>query len=367
MNKLVIMAGGTGGHVFPGLAVAHKMQSLGWQIDWIGTADKMEAQLVPEHGFPIHFIDIGGVRGKSVLTKLLTPIKLCHAVIQAFRLLRQIKPAAVLGMGGYASGPGGLAAYLLGIPIIIHEQNAVFGMTNRYLTKLATATLSGFDLSNSQNATSKSIQAKFVGNPIREAFFQIPALSTISRENNAVNVLIVGGSLGALALNENVPPILNRLSKSLDINVRHQSGKGKLDALQNAYSNECKAELLEFLPNIQDDFAWADVIICRAGALTVAEVAGAGRAAIFVPLPIAVDDHQTANAKNLSDKQAAVLLAQKDIDSGLEDILRKLCTDKNYRIEMAAKARQCAISDATVKVASVIIENTPQRSSKEPS
>jgi len=366
MHKLVVMAGGTGGHVFPGLAVAHTMQNMGWQIDWIGTADKMEAQLVPKHGFPIHFVDIGGVRGKGIVRKLSTPFALFRAFLQARKILKKLKPSAVLGMGGYASGPGGLAAYSLGIPLIVHEQNAVFGMTNRYLAKMAKATLTGFDLSSKAISSSKApSDALFVGNPIRAEFFDIPALSTLKRKGNAVHVLVVGGSLGALALNQKLPSIMQRLNQEMTLQVCHQTGKGKIEEVKQAYNGEPNFHIVEFIDEMHEAFDWADVIICRAGALTVAEVAAAGRAAIFVPLPIAVDDHQTANATSLSDKKAAIVLSQKDIDTDLYKHLHTLCTNTEYRHTMAANARKCAIKEATAKVARVIIDNTPEHGTKE--
>ncbi|MFT6268567.1 MAG: UDP-N-acetylglucosamine--N-acetylmuramyl-(pentapeptide) pyrophosphoryl-undecaprenol N-acetylglucosamine transferase [Alphaproteobacteria bacterium] len=364
-NLLVIMAGGTGGHVFPGLAVANHMREKDWNIEWIGTADKMEAQLVPKHGFAIHFIKIGGLRGKSLITKLLTPFKLLGALLQSITLLRKLKPSVVLGMGGYASGPGGIAAWLLNIPLIVHEQNAVFGMTNRYLARLATYTLTGFDLSSLQDADNTKrlpVNVNYVGNPIRKGFFDIaPSHLTNSNQvsNNPQhtttnNILIVGGSLGALALNQIVPRILLTLSRDFSISVMHQSGKNKYIQVQEAYQNMPNVEVIEFIDNMESAFSWADIIICRAGALTVAEVAGAGRVAIFVPLPIAVDDHQTANAKYLSDQGAAILIPQAQLDSALLSILNDLCHSAKRRQEMALKAKSCAHRNATTEVATFI-------------
>ncbi len=352
--SLVIMAGGTGGHVFPGLAVAHFLTNEGWQIYWVGTRDKMEADLVPKHGFPIHFIDIGGMRGKSILTKLLTPFKLLGALIQSIQLLRRIKPQAVLGMGGYASGPGGIAARLLNIPLVIHEQNAVFGLTNRYLAKVAQKILTGFDLQTHKNAK-KSLPAntEYVGNPIRDGFFTIPEKEL---NVNTIHILIVGGSLGALALNQIVPTVLAKLAAKVSIHVHHQSGKNKHQQVLEAYANMPNVEVTEFIDNIEASFAWADIIICRAGALTVAEVAGAGRVAIFVPLPIAVDDHQTANAMYLSENGAAIVIAQAKLEKSLYEHVYKLSTDSNTRNEMAKKAKQSAQAQATENVANAIYE-----------
>lgn len=369
MNKptLIIMAGGTGGHVFPGLAVANYMKDKGWHIEWIGTRDKMEADLVPKHGFNINFINIGGVRGKSIFTKLLTPFKLLSALFQSLRLLRSLKPKVVLGMGGYASGPGGIASWLLRIPLVIHEQNAVFGMTNRYLAKVAKHTLTGFDLVNTplSAASSKGLpkNLSYVGNPIREGFFSIPIRSAHDA-NQPINILIVGGSLGALALNKIVPKVLLALAVETNISVKHQSGKNKQKQVRADYLGLQDVDVIEFIDNMEEAFAWSDIIICRAGALTVAEVAGAGRVAIFVPLPIAVDDHQTANAKYLSDKHAAILIPQEKLEAMLLKQLNDLCASAEMRSNIAKAAKASAHRSATSAVGSVIeqvskINNSP--------
>lgn len=373
---LVIMAGGTGGHVFPGLAVAQHMRDKAWDVQWIGTADKMEAQLVPKHNITIHFINIGGVRGKSLLTKCLTPFKLLGALVQSFILLRKLNPSVVLGMGGYASGPGAIAAWLLNIPIVVHEQNAVFGMTNRYLAKISTYTLTGFDIS-AVTKTKHRIPKKihYVGNPIRQGFYDINpkvVLGThssneapkknintpeqVQTENDeTINILIVGGSLGALALNEIVPTVLSELDKSYTIKVVHQSGRNKHVQVQQAYDNiQNNVQVIEFIDDMEVVFDWADIIICRAGALTVAEVAGAGRVAIFVPLPIAVDDHQSANAQYLSDKGGALLIQQSQLATLLPNALVDLCSCASKRHTMAAIARTYAHENATEEVAKFI-------------
>jgi UDP-N-acetylglucosamine--N-acetylmuramyl-(pentapeptide) pyrophosphoryl-undecaprenol N-acetylglucosamine transferase len=359
MNKhsVVIMAGGTGGHVFPGLAVASLMREKGWQVEWIGTADKMEAQLVPKHGFNIHFINIGGLRGKSIITQLITPFKLAGALFQAIALLRKLKPSAVLGMGGYASGPGGIAAWLLQVPLVVHEQNAVFGMTNRYLAKMATFTLTGFDLAGvvPANAANKSSPSNthYVGNPIRQDFFDI-APKHLANSTQGLNILIVGGSLGALALNQIVPKVLITLGERFSVSVKHQSGANKHAQVQAAYHNMPNVEVIEFIDNMQSAFSWSDIIICRAGALTVAEVAGAGRVAIFVPLPSAVDDHQSANARYLSDKGGALLIQQSALETSLLPALETVCLSLEKRDEIASIARASAHKNATFEVASFI-------------
>jgi UDP-N-acetylglucosamine--N-acetylmuramyl-(pentapeptide) pyrophosphoryl-undecaprenol N-acetylglucosamine transferase len=372
-SKLLVMAGGTGGHVFPGLAVASQMKADGWHVDWLGTKDRMEADLVPKHGFDIHFVDIAGVRGKSVITKLFTPFRLFKALLQARKLMKSIKPNVVLGMGGYASGPGGLAAKLLGIPLVIHEQNAVFGLTNRYLGKLANKCLTGFDFSllrandvNTDKNKSLPRDLIHVGNPIRKGFFEIKekALTTEQAALHQTNILVIGGSLGALALNQSVPKVIKTLIDDLadySINIVHQSGKDKAEQVKLAYQGMRQVKVAEFIDDVVASFDWADIIICRAGALSVAEVAGAGRAAIFVPLPIAVDDHQTVNAQYLSQHDAAILIQQPQLDNDLYGHLHTLITQVDKRQKMAKAAKALAKHDASQKVCDIILQIAKQK------
>lgn len=365
---LVIMAGGTGGHVFPGLAVANEITKQGWRVEWFGSADKMEAEVVPQNGFPIHFLDVKGVRGKGIFTKIYAPFMLISAVWQARTILRSLKPNAVLGMGGFASGPGGIAAWTLGIPIIIHEQNAIFGMTNKWLAKVANRVLCGFDVNASVMASNSPSNVEFVGNPVRAEFF-----STIKtqRSDDTFRFLIVGGSLGALALNKTIPDVINQLREKHTIKVVHQAGKGKAEPVQLLYTqllqkaqkaqeetNTAQVEntVLEFIDDIPAEFAQADIVICRAGALTVAEVAATESCAIFVPLPIAVDDHQTYNARSLSDKHAAILIQQDKLAENLYSQLDDLLSNPEKIIKMGRKARSLCIQDATLKVTSVIVQ-----------
>ena len=366
MPSIVIMAGGTGGHVFPGLAVANELAKRQWQIDWFGTAEKMEAQLVPKHGFDIHFLKIAGVRGKGLVRKLMTPFSLFKAVMSARALLKNLKPDVVLGMGGYVSGPGGIAAYTMGIPIVLHEQNAVFGLTNRVLAKLATTVLSGFDTTKNLTQSKAPKHTIVVGNPIREGFNDIAPLSVPhagqGNSTQHLNILVIGGSLGALALNETLPDILCRQHNNTPLNVTHQTGKGKHQAVQTAYDSYFSANpqtqeqegvfsIVEFIDDMEAAYAWADILICRAGALTVAEVAASGRAAIFVPLPIAVDDHQTVNAESLSKHDAAIVIQQNTLAQTLPEALAKLCGDHDYRQNMATKAKSLSYPNAAEQVA----------------
>ncbi|MBP8173519.1 MAG: undecaprenyldiphospho-muramoylpentapeptide beta-N-acetylglucosaminyltransferase [Aeromonadaceae bacterium] len=347
-KRLLIMAGGTGGHVFPGLAVAHQLQQEGWQIHWLGTADRMEAQLVPAHGYPISFIDIKGVRGNGVLRLLAAPWRIVKSVLQAWSLIGKVKPDLVLGMGGYAAGPGGVAAWLRGIPLILHEQNAAAGMTNRLLSRLADKVLMGF-----AGAFGASAKTEVVGNPVRDDVLALGAEEKSNCIGRSLHILIVGGSLGARVLNEVVPEALSLLD---NISVRHQTGKGNQDKVAMSYRDLGVAEVgvSEFITDMAAAYRWADLVICRAGALTVAEVAAAGIPAIFVPLPHAVDDHQTRNAESLVSVGAARLLPQSRLNvTSLREMVGELNRQRDKLDLMAAAARQAAIPDATSRVVAV--------------
>lgn len=351
-RTIVIMAGGTGGHVFPGLAVGHELQSQGWKVHWLGTPDRMEADLVPQHGFPISFINIQGVRNHGLLRKLTAPFQITKAVLQAIKILKALKPNVVLGMGGYAAGPGGVAAKLLGIPVILHEQNAAAGMTNRLLAKISKYILMGFE-----GAFPASSKTKVVGNPVRKEFLQL-AESPLKAYDPTLplKILIVGGSLGARALNEIVPAAIGELA---NVNVRHQSGKGNQQAVMAAYQQlkTQQVTVSDFITDMAEAYAWADLLICRAGALTVAEVAAAGVPAIFVPLPHAVDDHQTKNAQSLTSKGAAILMPQQQMTAAsLQQVIIELLQHPDKLTDMAQASRAAAITDATRRVADICIQ-----------
>ena len=358
-NTLLVMAGGTGGHVFPGLAVAQALKEQNWHIHWLGTAQRMEAELVPKAGFEISFIDIAGVRGNGLVRLLAAPFKIIKAVIQARRVIKQVKPDVVIGMGGFASGPGGLAAWLMGKPLVLHEQNAAPGMTNRLLARIANKVLTGFaGTFDAQKAAesqghdvSDSAKYQWVGNPVRAGFAAITP-KQVSGTSRATNILILGGSLGAKALNENVPLAL---AKQNEIKVRHQCGKGHLDSVTQLYQNQLGNngdwQVDEFVEDMPQAYQWADLVICRAGALTVAEVAASGVAAIFVPLPHAVDDHQTKNAQTLVEHEAGYLLAQNElVQGGLNSLLEACLAQPNMLVEMGHKARKLAKLDAVQRV-----------------
>ena len=358
---LLIMAGGTGGHIFPGLAVAEQLKSEGWTIHWLGTADRMEADIVPAHGFDISFISISGLRHKNLLAWLKLPFKLMNSLLQALAVIRKVKPDAVLGMGGYASAPGGLAAWLMKKPLVIHEQNAAAGLTNRLLARIATKICCAFP-----NAFATGIDAQVVGNPLRASIG-----GQVSEQNNddAViktthNILVVGGSLGAKVLNQIVPQSFTQLTKehkpndALIFNLWHQTGKGKQQDVINAYNQQNFANdqvrVTEFIDDIASAYHWADIVICRAGALTVSELAMAATPAIFVPLPHAVDDHQTKNAQYLVSQGGAILIKQNELTSDrLAEKLTELFSEPLILKNMAQAAFAAADVDATRKVADI--------------
>ncbi|MCC2605388.1 undecaprenyldiphospho-muramoylpentapeptide beta-N-acetylglucosaminyltransferase [Planctobacterium marinum] len=353
-NRLLVMAGGTGGHVFPGLAVAQFLKEKGWQVEWLGTADRMEAQLVPKHGFAINFINISGVRGNGLVRLCKAPFKILHATWQAIRILRQVKPDVVLGMGGYASGPGGIAAWLSGIPLVLHEQNAAPGLTNKLLARIAKKVLTAFDNANWLQGNAKKQQ---VGNPVRAAFAEISEKRELQDE---LRVLVSGGSLGAKVLNQCVPEAVKQLTQR-NVQIWHQAGKGNSEAVLAAYKagqvTGDNLKVTDFIDEMVAAYEWADVVICRAGALTVSEIALAGRCGIFVPLPHAVDDHQTKNAQYLVTQGAGILLPQSQLESGqLIAILDNLNSERERIIQISDKARQCGERSATEKVANVCIE-----------
>lgn len=345
--KIFIMAGGTGGHVFPGLAVANLLRDRGWQVHWLGTATRMEAKLVPDAGYPISFIDVVGVRGNGIKRLLQAPFKIITAIVAARDILKREQPDVVLGMGGFAAGPGGIASKLCGIPLLIHEQNALAGMTNKILARLADRVLSGFPEAFAGKTAPKYIH---VGNPVRA---EIAAIADKTVPVEPIKLLVVGGSLGAQCLNQHIPVVLANLPQ---FRVLHQSGAGQLAEVEQAFQRSAVThwQAQEFIRDMASAFDWADLVICRAGALTVAEVAAAGVAAIFVPLPHAVDDHQTQNALSLVNVQAAKLLPQPQLEKGeLQPLLAGLAAEPEQLLQMGRRAKQAAKLDAGEKVAAL--------------
>jgi UDP-N-acetylglucosamine--N-acetylmuramyl-(pentapeptide) pyrophosphoryl-undecaprenol N-acetylglucosamine transferase len=348
------MAGGTGGHVYPALAVAEVLQEHSRDIVWLGTRRGLEARVVPAAGISIEWVSIHGLRGKGRLTLLAAPFRLVLALLQSLRILARHRPAVVLGMGGFVSGPGGLAAWLLRRPLVIHEQNAVSGLTNRLLARVAQVVLQAFP-----GAFSSRVNAQTIGNPVRAdiAAIEEPAIRMAGRQG-PLRLLVLGGSQGALALNKVLPAALARLGDDISLLVRHQTGSRTLAETQAVYREfGVDVELLPYIEDMAEAYAWADLIVCRAGALTVAEVAAAGLAAIFIPFPAAVDDHQTANATPMAKAGAAIIIAQRDLSAELlADTLEAWLLDRERLRERASIARSLAKPDALGKIARACLD-----------
>lgn len=348
-KKLLVMAGGTGGHVFPAIAVARELQQQGWEICWLGTKDRMEADLVPKHGIPIEFIQISGLKGKGVGTLLKAPFAILRAVMQARKIIKKFKPDAVLGMGGYVSGPGGIAAKLCGVHVILHEQNAVAGLTNVWLSKIARRVLQAFP-----NAFPN---AEVVGNPVRQDLFEIEAPEQrFSARSYPINILVMGGSQGAQVINQTVPEAAKVLGNQVFIS--HQVGKGKLAGVEEVYQATGNGTAAEFIDDMKAAYEWADLVICRSGALTVCEIAAAGLPAVFVPFQHK-DRQQFLNAEYLVEAGAAYVIEQPDFTpEKLLAVLEPLIADRAKLTEMAIKARAKATPTAAKRVAEVIVEES---------
>lgn len=353
VKHILIAAGGTGGHVYPALAVADYLREQGVKITWVGTRAGLEHRVIPAAGIPLELISISGLRGKGLLNLLFVPMKLIIAVIQTIKIFLKVKPDAVLGMGGFVSGPCGLTAFILRKPLYLHEQNAIPGLTNKALSSLATKVMQAFPGSFKNNNG-----IVVTGNPIRK---DISALAKpkdrIFSRNDKIRLLVIGGSLGAQALNENVPEAISQIDKSLQPNVWHQTGKNKLDETVKSYKTlNIEAKVTEFIENMAEAYEWADLVICRAGALTVSELANAGVGAILVPYPYAVDDHQTANAQYLTKTGAAILIQQDQLAARLKESLTELLqAGRSKLIEMAEAARALSKPDATKDVANICL------------
>ena len=344
-RTLLVMAGGTGGHIFPALAVAERMRERGWRVVWLGNPNGMEAKLVPQHGFGMQFLKFGGLRGKGLLPMLMLPYNLLRGFWQARKAIAAVRPDVVLGMGGYITFPGGMMATLQGLPLIIHEQNSVAGLANRILAVVADRLLSGFP---------KVLKkAEWVGNPVRPEIAALPppAERFVGRDG-ALRLLVIGGSLGAQALNDMVPQGLGLLAEGERPTVVHQAGEKHLETLRANYEKAgVHAHCVAFIEDMAGAYGWADLVICRAGALTVAELAAAGIASILVPYPYAVDDHQTSNAKFLVNVGGAFLLPQKQLTPEAVALVRNYT--RHQLLQMAEKAREVARPEAvaeTVKI-----------------
>ncbi|NGY05795.1 undecaprenyldiphospho-muramoylpentapeptide beta-N-acetylglucosaminyltransferase [Solimonas terrae] len=347
--KFVVMAGGTGGHVYPALAVAQELRARGHEVSWMGAPDSFEARVVPQHGFAIDFIRVSGLRGKGIGKLLQAPLLIVRAVREALAILKARRPAAVLGFGGFAAGPGGLAAWLSGRPLVIHEQNAAAGLTNRCLARLSRRVLQAFPDTFGKAVT--------VGNPVRAGFAELPPPATRLAHDGAPRLLVIGGSQGARALNEQLPQALALLPAAQRPQVRHQAGR-TLEIAQRAYGQaQVEADVTAFIDDMPAAFAWADLVVCRAGASTIAEVGAAGNATILVPFPFAVDDHQTRNAAYLVDAGAAVLLPEHRLDAArLAQLLGELLGDRQRLQRMADAARSRAWHDASKTIADACLQ-----------
>lgn len=346
---LLVMAGGTGGHIMPGLAVAHEMKQRGWQVIWLGNPERMEGQLVPRHGFELQALRFGGVRGKGLIALIKLPFTLLCACLQANGVFRRVRPDVVLGMGGYVAFPGGLVSAIRRVPLVVHEQNAVAGTANRWLARLAGKVMTGFP--------GALPGAVMVGNPVRADIARlVPPADRYADREGPLRVLVIGGSLGALILNTIVPEALKQLDPARRPEVRHQSGEQHLGVLQATYKKAgVQAECVAFIDDMAEAFAWADLVICRAGAMTVSEVAAAGVAALFVPLPHAIDDHQTANARYLTDCEGAWLRRQNEFTP--EWLAQWIATqDRTALSQVAQHAYKHARPDATAHIADACVQ-----------
>ncbi|WP_312481745.1 undecaprenyldiphospho-muramoylpentapeptide beta-N-acetylglucosaminyltransferase [Stutzerimonas nitrititolerans] len=350
-SNVLIMAGGTGGHVFPALACAHEFQSRGYKVHWLGTPRGIENEVVPAAGLPLHLIEVSGLRGKSVASLLKAPWQLLRSLWQARRVMRQLQPVCVLGLGGYVTGPGGLAARLAGVPLVIHEQNAVAGTANRSLAPFAARVCEAFP-----GTFAASDKRRTTGNPVRtELFLETPRDSLADRRPR---LLVLGGSLGAEPLNKLLPDALAQVSRELRPEVFHQAGKQHADITRERYEAAgVTAQVAPFIKDMASAYAWADLVICRAGALTVCELAAAGLPSFLVPLPHAIDDHQTHNAEYLAKEGAALLLPQATTDAAaLAAQLTEVLMQPEKLKAMGATARRLSRPDATRTVVDICLE-----------
>ncbi|HTU66986.1 MAG TPA: undecaprenyldiphospho-muramoylpentapeptide beta-N-acetylglucosaminyltransferase [Steroidobacteraceae bacterium] len=352
MSTVLIMAGGTGGHVFPALALARVLRAASHDVVWLGTRRGLEARVIPAENIDIEYLAMSGLRGKGALTLLAAPFKLLQSVWQALGVMRRRDPALVVGFGGFVTGPGGVAAWLTRRPLVIHEQNAIAGYSNRSLSHLARRVLTAFP-----DAFPRGVDAQVVGNPVRaEILAQPEPGERFARREGALRVLVVGGSLGATRLNT-VVPFAVKLS-GLDLRVRHQAGEKGIDAARQAYADAgVTAEVTPFIDDMARAYSEADLVICRAGALTISELAAVGVAAVLVPFPAAVDDHQTHNARYLVREDAAVLIADRELTpERLSAELKVLCEGRGKLLSMALRARAAAKPRATDDLAQVCLQ-----------
>ena len=353
MSTLLVMAGGTGGHIFPALAVAENLRDRGVEVVWLGTRNGMEAKTIPAAGFDIEWIHIRGARGKGLLGWLRTPFLLLIAMVETIGVILRRRPGAMLGMGGFVAGPGGVVAWLLRRPLLLHEANALAGMTNRFLVRVATKVMTGFP-----GTFTESVNPQHVGNPVRPEICNVESpKQRLSGRSGPLRLLIVGGSQGARALNQGLPKIIHDLSNHCAFDIWHQTGlqeRAEVDRAYREYSLHAKVDA--FIDDMAEAYRWADLVLCRAGAMTVAEVSAAGVTAVFIPFPYAVGDHQTANANYLAQRQAAYLVAENQLAQQLPAILSNCYQHRAQLIAVAQKARSLAKPNATQCVADICME-----------
>jgi UDP-N-acetylglucosamine--N-acetylmuramyl-(pentapeptide) pyrophosphoryl-undecaprenol N-acetylglucosamine transferase len=355
MSTLLVMAGGTGGHVFPALAVAKNLRDRGVEVVWLGTRSGLEARTIPAAGFDIEWINIRGARGKGLLGWVRTPFLVLAAMVQTMGVVRRRRPGAMLGMGGFVAGPGGVVSWLLRRPLLIHEANALAGLTNQLLARIATRVMTGFP-----DTFGKSVKEEHVGNPVREEIAALaPPRERLRGRSGPLRVLVVGGSQGARALNLELPRIFGDLSRrGRDLEIRHQTGSAQRDEVERRYHDlGLNAGVESFIEYMAQAYEWADLVLCRAGAMTVAEVSAAGLTAVFVPFPHAAGDHQTANANYLAKRGAAYMVRENRLGERLPDILSDCHANREKLISIAENARALAKPDATGVVADICMES----------
>lgn len=348
---VLIATGGTGGHVYPALAVAEELISRGVKVSWMGTRNGMEAKIIPSKSIPLYFVSVTGLRGKGLMGWLLAPFKLSLAIAQAIAIELKHKPDVVLGMGGFVSGPGGIASWVLRKPLVIHEQNTIAGMTNKLLANFATHVVQAFP-----NTFAEKTKAIHLGNPIRKDIENItsPKERFNNREDNEMHVLVLGGSLGATALNEQLPNIFSSLKESCAVSIVHQTGLKHLDSANEFYSSaSIDAKVVDYIEDMPKLYSWADIVICRSGALTVSELTAVGVGALLIPYPFAVDDHQYHNAMYLVGGNAAVVVRQSEMQSNdfVKLLENMICNGREKLLSMAESARVLSMPNAASKVA----------------
>ncbi|HSY45331.1 MAG TPA: undecaprenyldiphospho-muramoylpentapeptide beta-N-acetylglucosaminyltransferase [Steroidobacteraceae bacterium] len=353
-RPILIMAAGTGGHVFPALALARLLREQSLEVIWLGTERGLESRVIPAEGIPIERLSIGGLRGKGVFTWVAAPFRLGRALLQALAVMRRHQPSVVVGLGGFVTGPGGIAAWLTRRPLVIHEQNAIAGFTNRCLAHVARQVLEAFP-----NSFGRDVHSKVIGNPVRADISAVPPPSVrFAGRSGPVRILVIGGSQGAARLNAVVPFALKRLSSWLAFDVRHQAGERWIDAGRASYAQAgVRADVRPFIEDMSEAYAWADLVICRSGALTVSELAAVGVGSVLVPFPNAVDDHQAYNAQYLVREGAAVLISDRELTAErLAAELQRLCAGRGKLLAMAERARLLAKPRAADELAASCLE-----------